>query len=52
MTESEEIEGILMEASAHGMRTEVMDWAKKEMEQNPKLRKVDAYHQAFYEWCK
>jgi hypothetical protein len=52
MTESEEIEEILIEASAHGLRTEVMDWAKKEMEQNSKLRKVDAYHQAFHEWCK
>ena len=52
MTESEEIEEILMEAEAFGMRGEVMDWAKKEMDQNPTMRKVDAYHQAFYEWCK
>jgi hypothetical protein len=34
------------------MRDEVMDWAKKELEENPKMRKVDAYHIAFNEWCK
>ena len=52
MTESEEIEEILMEASAYGLRTEVMDWARKEMKENPKMRRVDAYHQAFNEWVK
>ena len=34
------------------MRDEVMEWAKKELEQNPKMRKVDAYTLAFHEWCK
>jgi hypothetical protein len=52
MTESQEIEEILIESYAHGMRDEVMDWAKKELEENPKMRKVDAYHIAFNEWCK
>ena len=52
MTESEEIEEILHEAHAHGMRSEVMEWANKELKENPKLRKVDAYHLAFHEWCK
>lgn len=52
MTESEEIEEILYEAHAHGMRGEVMEWARKELKENPKLRKVDAYHLAFHEWCK
>jgi len=52
MTESEHIEEILHEASAYGLRTEVMEWAKKEMEQNPKIRKVDAYELAFNEWVK
>jgi len=52
MTESEEIEEILMEASAFNLRTEVMDWARKEMDENPKLRKVDAYRIAFDEWVK
>lgn len=52
MTESEHIEEILHEASAYGLRTEVMEWAKKEMEQNPKIRKIDAYELAFNEWVK
>ena len=52
MTESEHIEEILHEASAFGLRTEVMEWAQKEMKQNPKMRKVDAYEIAYKEWVK
>ena len=52
MTESEEIEGILIEASAYNLRNEVMEWAAKELKENPKMRKVDAYHNAFNEWVK
>ena len=52
MTESEQIEEILHEASSFGLRTEVMDWAQKEMKENPKMRKVDAYEVAFKEWVK
>jgi hypothetical protein len=52
MTESEEIEGILIEASAYNLRTEVMEWAVKELKENPKMRRVDAYHLAFNEWVK
>jgi hypothetical protein len=52
MTESEQIEEILHEASAFGLRTEVMESAKKELKQNPKMRKVDAYEIAYKEWVK
>jgi len=52
MTDSEHIEELLYEAHAYGMRAEVMDWAKKEMEENPKLSRVDAYELAFREWVK
>ena len=52
MTESEQIEEILHEASSFGLRTEVMDWAQKELKENPKMRKVDAYEIAFSEWVK
>lgn len=52
MTESEHIEELLIEADAYGLRLEVMDWAKKEMEDNPKLRRADAYELAFKEWVK
>lgn len=52
MTHEEEIEEILFEASAHGMMIEVMEWAKKELEENPQLSRVDAYHRGYLEWCK
>lgn len=52
MTESEQIEEILHEASSFGLRTEVMEWAQKELKENPKIRKVDAYEIAFNEWVK
>jgi len=52
MTESEEIEEILMESSSYGLRIEVMETASKIMGSNPKMRKVDAYQQAFKEWVK
>ena len=52
MTEEREIEEILMEASAHNMTIEVIEWARKEMDENPKMRRVDAYHEAFAELCK
>jgi hypothetical protein len=52
MTESEHIEEILHEASAYGLRSEVLEFAKKEMEKNPKMRKVDAYEIAYNEWVK
>ena len=52
MTESDEIEEILMEASAHNLRREVMDWAKAALETNPKLNKAEAYQMGYNEWCK
>jgi len=52
MTDSDHIEEILIEAYAHNMRDEVINWANKEMKENPKLSKVDAYEIAFREWCK
>jgi hypothetical protein len=52
MTNEEQIEEILMEASAYGLRLEVIEWAKKEMVVNPNIDKVDAYQQAFSEWVK
>lgn len=47
MTESEEIEEILYEAHAYGMRTEVMNLASTKLKENPKMRKVDAYQKAY-----
>jgi hypothetical protein len=47
MTESEEIEEILMESHSYGLRVEVMEEASKIMGSNPKMRRVDAYQEAF-----
>jgi hypothetical protein len=52
MTNEELIEEILIEASAYGLRWEVNEWARKEMEKNPKIDKVQAYQNAFDEWVK
>jgi hypothetical protein len=52
MTNEEQIEEILMEASAYGLRLEVIELAKNEMILNPKIDKVEAYQQAFSEWVK
>lgn len=52
MTHEEQIEEILIEAHALGLRLEVMEWARKEMEHNPRLRRVDAYELAYREWVK
>jgi hypothetical protein len=52
MTNEEQIEEILMEASTYGLRWEVMEWARKEMEKNPNMDKVHAYQNAFDEWVK
>jgi hypothetical protein len=52
MTNEEQIEEILMEASAYGLRLEVLEWAKKEILANPKIDRVIAYEQAFSEWVK
>jgi hypothetical protein len=48
MTESQEIEEILMESHSYGLRVEVMEAASKIMRSTPTIRKVDAYHKAFH----
>jgi hypothetical protein len=52
MTNEEHIEEILMEASAFGLRQEVIVEAKKIMQEDPKIDKVLAYQIAFDEWIK
>lgn len=50
MTESDEIEEILMESSAIGARNEVIQSAGEIIRQNPKIRKVEAYQSAYNYW--
>ncbi len=54
--EEEEIELILEEAHAYGLRQEVKEWAEKELEEASLkgvwLTKRDAYVLAYNEWIK
>ena len=52
MSAETDIEELLIEAHAYGLREEVMETARQIMQDNPKIRRVDAYHQAFYDWVK
>lgn len=52
MSNEELIEEILMEASAYGLRLEVIEFAKKNMEQDPTMDRIDAYIYAFNDWIK
>ena len=52
MSNEELIEEILMEASAYGLRLEVIELAKKNMEQDPTMDRIDAYIYAFNDWIK
>ena len=44
-----QIEQILMEAGAYGLRSEVEHYAKRILEKNPLSSRVDAYVKAFHE---
>jgi hypothetical protein len=52
MTNEELVEELLIEASAYGLRQEVIDTATKIIQQNPRMDKYEAYEQAYYEWIK
>ena len=47
-----QIEQILMEAGAYGMRNEVDRYAKKLLTKNPLSSRVDAYVKAYHELIK
>ena len=50
--EAAQIELILHEANAVGLRQEVADTASKFMKLDPSLNKLDAYFMAYSEWIK
>ena len=52
LNDEEEIELILEEANAFGLRWEVDSFAKKFMNEDPMLSKLEAYVQAYNEWIK
>ena len=47
-----QIEQILMEAGAYGLRSEVDHYAKRLLEKNPLSSRVDAYVKAYHEIIK
>jgi|AP86_3_1055499.scaffolds.fasta_scaffold02632_13 hypothetical protein len=49
MTEEKEIEEILMEASAYGVRADIMQLASYYYNERMEKRKVDAYQRAYRE---
>ena len=55
-TDEEQIELILEEANAYGLRQEVKEWAEKELKEasfkGVWLSKLDAYVTAYHEWIK
>ena len=51
MTEAKEIEEILHEASAYGLRNTIIDSAHQKVMQNPKIRRIDAYRESFNQLC-
>ena len=54
--DEEQIELILEEANAYGLRQEVKEWAEKELKEASSkgiwLSKLDAYVNAYHEWIK
>lgn len=52
MTNEEEIEEILYEASAYGLRVEVIQTASQMLQENPNMDKVTAYQIAYEDWIK
>jgi hypothetical protein len=50
--ELEQVEAILQEAHAFGMRWEVQEFAEKFMEQDPDLTRLEATMMAYDEWIK
>lgn len=52
MSNEEIIEELLVEAAGYGLRIEVLDTARKLLEQNPKMDRVDAYQEAYDEYIK
>ena len=54
--DEEQIELILEEANAYGLRQEVKEWAEKELKEasfkGVWLSKLDAYVTAYHEWIK
>lgn len=52
MSNEQVIEELLYEAHAYGLRTEVIESARKYREENPRMSMAESYQLAFDEWVK
>ena len=52
LEDEEEIELLLEEANAYGLRGEVEQWAIQELKEDPDLSRLEAYVLAYNEWIK
>ena len=52
LEDEEDIELLLEEANAFGLRIEVEQWAMQLLKEDPDLPRLEAYVQAYNEWIK
>ena len=52
LNDEEDIELLLEEANAFGLRLEVEQWAIQLLKEDPDLPRLEAYVQAYNEWIK
>ena len=50
--EDDQIELLVLEANAYGLRLEVEQWAIQLLKEDPDLPRIDAYVRAYNEWIK
>ena len=52
LEDEEDIELLLEEANAYGLRIEVEQWAIQLLKEDPDLSRLEAYVRAYNEWIK
>ena len=52
LNDEEDIELLLEEANAYGLRIEVEQWAVQLLKEDPDLSRLEAYVMAYNEWIK
>ena len=52
LEDEEQIELLLEEANAYGLRLEVEQWAVQELKEDPDISRLEAYVIAYNEWIK
>ena len=50
--DDDQIELLLLEANAYGLRGEVEQWAIQELKEDPDISRLEAYVLAYNEWIK